>query len=846
MHPFILGYKILILVIGRLLIMSCSGGTWLLNYSLAYLIYSVAYIDEIINISLPMLTKTQAGEIAFTGQEIFAAKYYDMATSPYYCFFFLTFCFISIVLVSIFGDKNALPVSTVDVFGAKWSVSVFGIISVMAIITGGLIMATIRAFYLKKNGLLRGYARNAFFMRNSIDVPNVLAILSEVLIIFSCVIISAFTDAKAILVMGIFIPPIVGCLSYAYGVWVKNDYELVLWPPKEDVVEDSSASPSDLEVAFNMIEGLFGKEENAPETEDDIVETGEAKTLKGFSLPPLEVTSNKLDGPIKMPALPLKSVLRKKREKMGIKVKAAPIIKDLRAREGAEADKFGSGDVIDANDPWAQFEEKDDDDDEGSVKVEKKVLQYKIVRRGIFEHPFILKTQDAIMRNKVGKFVVNYTLKCFKMIQDRRRAYRKIDFEEEEDNEEDVENVNNPDGMKEKESSDKVAGTSFQTIAKMDFWSAFFGGFLNRSEYMAVWAWFIGLILILIMGCVMSANVSPYWLGHVIWVALIMFICTVVPFIKYFHTYVIDDTVKQFLVFLALFLFIFCITFFTTVLNADIGLAASLWILDFFFYYPAAVYIAFELFLWIDNGFYIEKLDKDGDGNITPMEYLSYFRAYPVLIAMAIILNWQYFLWIDYWLGIVCTLILLSIGFSYFFVRDWATNDFYISPEMLNIGNLMILLILFILFCVSLFSETNPVFPLSVFFFVLVGRLTTNIASKIMMSNTESIYFISPFILPVYSYNAKSNDLIDESPLANNILSIMVICGLWGLFVGIFIHPVSVGITMTCFILLFFSAGVAASISYIPMSLGKLSNLTTTQNIQEATNIALKIFSDRK
>ena len=39
-------YKIFLLVMGRLLIMSCDGRTWLMNYCLAYIVYSIAFVDE--------------------------------------------------------------------------------------------------------------------------------------------------------------------------------------------------------------------------------------------------------------------------------------------------------------------------------------------------------------------------------------------------------------------------------------------------------------------------------------------------------------------------------------------------------------------------------------------------------------------------------------------------------------------------------------------------------------------------------------------------------------------------------------------------------------------------------
>merc|ERR1711871_493709 len=125
---------------GRLLIMSCEGETWLLNYCLAYIVYSIAFVDEMINIILPHMTKAQAGEIAFTGKDDSFTHSQDMAGTPYFSFFTLTFCFVAVLFIAIIGEYNTLPLQDVDVFGSSWNVSIFGIISVLVVITGGLSM----------------------------------------------------------------------------------------------------------------------------------------------------------------------------------------------------------------------------------------------------------------------------------------------------------------------------------------------------------------------------------------------------------------------------------------------------------------------------------------------------------------------------------------------------------------------------------------------------------------------------------------------------------------------------------------------------------------------------------
>ena len=125
--------------------------------------------------------------------------------------------------------------------------------------------------------------------RDYISTPVMLGIFCELAIVSSGMLIYAITDTPAILIFSIFLPIIIVSLGYAWREWVKNDYVLVVWPPKEAVISLETHDPEDLEVAFHMIENLFGGDstegdDGGPETEEQ-----EQKTLKGFSLPPLEL-----------------------------------------------------------------------------------------------------------------------------------------------------------------------------------------------------------------------------------------------------------------------------------------------------------------------------------------------------------------------------------------------------------------------------------------------------------------------------------------------------------------------------------------------------------------------------
>lgn len=843
------GYKITILVIGRLLVMTSSGSQWLLAYCLVYILYSTVLVQEIINNSLPILSDSQAGRAVFVGVEEKHEKSPDIAGTPQFCFGFLTFSFIAIVLISAFGGtKASLPVPNIAIWGASWPVYVFGLIAVCFIITGGLLSATARAFYLEKHGLLQGWAKENYMLRKQLNVPMILAIFSEISIISSGVMVYGATKSSSILTLSIFLPPIIVCLAHAFRSWTSNDYDLILWPPIETAKAQKNDTPSDLEVAFNMIENIFGDEDAV----DDVPETSipQERTLKGFKLPSLEATGNKVDGQIKMPPLPLKSVLRKKRTKLGIKTKN-PLVKDLKLREGADVDKFGTGDIIDANDPWAQFEEKPVE----KKKEKKKATVFTMERYSWFEHPYITQMKDAFLATKLGKSIVEKVAQCWQSLQDRRRKYSRIDIiakmtgeeEEEDENESELARLEREEAeakAKAKQEEDSLPVS--ERISRIPFWKAAAMGYLTRSEYITLLSWFGGLFLIMVMGITLARTVRPSWMGYVVWIAIWVFLFTFVPVVKYFNTYVVDDTMKYMMYFNAVLHVIFCASFWGGALNHDITLPASLWMLDYFFYYPAFLYLLVELYRWRDSDFAVSVLDKDGDNDVSIAEFLDFFKAYPVLMGMMIILTWQLYLWINYLIGNIALIFLLVSGFGYIFVRDWATNDFFLSPEMATLGMYMIYATLIITFGISIFMGSNPTFPLSLFFFSWIFICVMEIVTRFMVADADTKLFFSPFVFPVYSFNPRTSDIVDETPIAKKFLHALAAGGIWGACTATFLYPVNVGIGVACGFLLVIAAIVASTIIYVPMSLGLYSSLLSPEMIVEAANVAVTNFEKRK
>jgi hypothetical protein len=159
----------------------------------------------------------------------------NVAESEYFCLFILTFAFICLLLIIGLNDHKAkhelfvshdLPFASV-----RWPYYSFGIFSVLLVIISGLTIATVRSYYLQKHNLLQGWAKNSYFIYFNINLTIFLAILTEIIIIFTGLLIYGFTQSSAILTSSIFLPVILVSLYYLYVIWKKNDYELVVWPP---------------------------------------------------------------------------------------------------------------------------------------------------------------------------------------------------------------------------------------------------------------------------------------------------------------------------------------------------------------------------------------------------------------------------------------------------------------------------------------------------------------------------------------------------------------------------------------------------------------------------------------
>ena len=574
----------------------------------------------------------------------------------------------------------------------------------------------------------------------------------------------------------------------------------------------------------------------------------EKKTLKGFKLPPIKASTELVvaDDDVKMPPLPLKSVLRRKasfpssnpclsiayltlsssllmnsqRQNLAIKTKKPPVT-DLKGRDNAkDTDVFGDdGDVIDAEDPWAQFEVSEEE----LARLAKKREAVKVTVKKI---PFY-ETAPFLLARKYYNIVSNFCVpKMTYLIGLCRRHAKLYPFKalKNEDGETIAEGTTYSPCLSVRVSPTvcliivgEVAKSGKKDEPKMTFNQALLGGHLLRDEYLALASWYGGMLLIMIYGLALSATVAPSYLGLLIWTSSWLFICTVIPIIKYFNTYTFDETMRTMIQLTLTFHFFFCLFYFLIGLNMDIGLVGTLWLLDYFLYYPLFVYILFEAYRWYDCGFLYEKMDVNGDGKISLGEFLTFIQSFPFVIFAVVVFNWQLYVWVNYLCGETVTLFLIVCGLGYLFVRDWAVNEFYLSPELTVVGGILINLTLFITFMAALFSSSIPLLSSSVFCFTLCFKIMIkNLSRRYLLDAENTVVFFSPYIFPVYSYNARLQDLVDESRVVKDLIAVLAIGIAWGSLLAVFYYPVNIGIAIACSFLLGAGAMLSMAVSYVP------------------------------
>jgi hypothetical protein len=114
---------------------------------------------------------------------------------------------------------------------------------------------------------------------------------------------------------------------------------------------------------------------------------------------------------------------------------------------------------------------------------------------------------------------------------------------------------------------------------------------------------------------------------------------------------------------------------------------------------------------------------------------------------------------------------------------------------------------------------------------------TAVVQQYVTVSDNDSFYF-STYVFPVYSYDSKIQDVVDQTLMALNVLYILLIGVVWGAFMAVFYYPIDVGISISCCFLLATAALLSLAATSMPLHLADASNSLFPESIIEASSTA--------
>jgi hypothetical protein len=626
------GYTVFVLAANRCCLAITGGDYWLVGHSLCYMITGAVFLREIIEERLPMMTEKEAGRRVFFGTETDYSKlWYDVSGEPEFLFGVLTFVYLSLLSAVIFAAPEAAS-PLVPVFDQLWPSWVFSLLAVIVVVVFGLGNASLRASYLFEKELLSNEWLDTYLFFRGISLPVMLAALTELSIVCAGLLLYGATESTFLVLLSVFAPILIGLVAYVLNQWRSNSCRVVVWPPEEFDAED------------------FDDEEDDSNEQDTDYYSAELP----FELPPLDVLTSDGGGgyddfsAIKMPALPLKSSLKKRQEEEKKKRDA----EDARAAAEAYAERIAQD----------TLEEEARRQRQLATMSSRAAAQATGGDAGTGTPPededetlVVVKTSTrGFVKAACRSFCVNVTgyIRSCRSTADR---YREVAVE----------------GAAKLEAAEKAADETDHADAEADFQSmsmfhAFVDGYLLPEDYRMLAALALLMHLLLLFGVLVSALEQPSYFGNVIWVAGLVLVFSLAPCIKLFYVFEMQRGMRVSLGGAWALMWIGGFVMFGDVYEFDVNREESLVLFMWMWLYPSYLGLAVALLYWQDNNWvWTEDTDR-----VTKVALL--------FIAQHV---WTQYAFRGFLAGVSCTFVLGLCSFLLVLAKEYATNDRYLSPR---------------------------------------------------------------------------------------------------------------------------------------------------------------------
>ncbi|KAG4048182.1 hypothetical protein PC123_g16488 [Phytophthora cactorum] len=809
------GYVVFLLSSVRVCLAVACGRYWILGHAFLYMVFGTALCREIIGRNLPRMNKQEAGGVTFFGHDPQKERQQqlDVGTTPEFVLGFLSFFYLFLLLGVAFGSDSNQTVH-VPVLGQEWPLWIFGVLAFIVVLFVGLSLATSRAFFLQKEQLLSDYAMHVYLFVQPLRLPFMLAAASEILVICSGLFVYASTQSTFILVSSFFAPLIL-MLSLAVHVqWKKNDYRLVVWPPEddeEDVLDDDD-------------DGGFLDAAAALEKEAELMR-------ENFVLPPLKGKGNNhvfdsADETFKMPNLPSKSLLglgggkaagvMSPTKKLGLtlpgKSKPTPD-KTSTAKTPVAITETGANNTTLAIQPakpprfaWLR------DLMTGKISC-RAFCSRKTWSKKYREADNLSPTANPLLnRNGVANTAPDD--------DDEDVARPLLD-----DNA-----VNN--AVLARRKTMALGGDGDIDFAKMTLYQAYKQGFLLPQDHMTIGCFLALLFLVMLYGMILTATENPSWLGQLIWTGAYVLIFTISPTIKFFKTATFTPDMKYCFGGSAVLAWITGFVLFFAVLKADVNQVESLVILSIMVFYPIFLLFAVTLGRWQDENWVITRPIRRTGGACMVAIVLWIFEMY-VFVSVAF--------------GGVLTFLLVLFLFITYYVVKWVENDRYLAPVYQRQASLIVLGATVAAIITALTIGMSFFSCLSIVFVVLLLKYSLQFVAGWIVakrSADESVFY-SPYLFPVFSYNAFTNNVVDETHNVLPLYMVFLLVFLWGVAGVMFFDPLGFGVGLCSLVLLAFAGVTAHLCAVTPVQMGFAAKYVNEMILKDASDAAQAVANRR-
>jgi hypothetical protein len=377
----------------------------------------------------------------------------------------------------------------------------------------------------------------------------------------------------------------------------------------------------------------------------------------------------------------------------------------------------------------------------------------------------------------------------------------------------------------------------FKDPLAMTGMEAFLKGKLRADCYYNLTIFLMFLAVVYCYGNIVTIWEVPSYAGTVLWTGTWVIVFTVAPLIKYFQRYRWTSDMIASEIFGHTVLFLSCLGGFLDYLEGDVNSVWSLMLLCILLGWPTLLGFGWAVFNWREHGWSDDFVDEWTDPVVIVFCITTFMIAW---------FNFVVYAWIDVYMGAALTMILSASAAGFFCIRDWANNDFWLSPKYAKACMLTLKFGGIFFVAMAVFFDVQIIFFVSVGFILLIFKLVSSAIGWSIQRPPFAPLYVSPYVFPIFMYDPNRNSISEESRIGFYMYGALGSALLWGVFAICFINPLGFGVAITSTCLIAIVALTLNLISLTPRYLGEATRCVDGHLLQFAANEAIQEFKRRR